>query len=292
MTEFLTLDRGTLAYESTGTTGPLVVLAHGMGDSREAYRFLTPALVEAGYRVAAVDLRGHGESSVDWDGYSRTDLAGDLVALVRHLGGPAVLVGHSIAGGAVTIAAATAPELVTAVVELAPFTRKQKVSLGDLRVAAHRRGTTALMGTVLLGSTKQWATYLDIAYPGAKPADHEARGRQITAMLEQPGRMGVLQAMGRTSPADAGAQLADVTCPVLVVQGSADPDWADPRAEGEKILADLPAGLGRLEVVEGAGHYPHVQFPRETLAVVLPFLADTTRSPGGRTEGNQAGSRA
>ena len=79
MTEFLTVDGGTLAYDVTGTTGPLVVLAHGMGDSREAYRFLTPALVEAGYRVAAVDLRGCGESSAEWPSYSRTDIAGDLV---------------------------------------------------------------------------------------------------------------------------------------------------------------------------------------------------------------------
>ena len=58
MTEFLNVDGGTIAYEVTGATGPLVVLAHGMGDSRAAYRFLIPALVEAGYRVAAVDLRG------------------------------------------------------------------------------------------------------------------------------------------------------------------------------------------------------------------------------------------
>src|SRR3712207_4580237 len=139
MTEFLNLDGGTIAYEATGA-GPLVVLAHGMGDSRKAYRFLAPALVEAGFRVAATDLRGHGESSADWPSCTRTDLAGDLIALVKHLGGPAVLVGHSISGGAATIAAAKAPELVTALVELAPFTRRQTMRLGDLRVASHRRG--------------------------------------------------------------------------------------------------------------------------------------------------------
>ena len=102
MTEFLTTDGGILAYDLTGSSGPLVVLAHGMGDSKEAYRFLTPLLVDAGYRVAAVDLRGCGESSAEWPSYTRTDIAGDLLALVRHLGGPAVLVGHSISGGAVT----------------------------------------------------------------------------------------------------------------------------------------------------------------------------------------------
>ncbi|UZN02459.1 alpha/beta fold hydrolase [Cellulomonas sp. S1-8] len=272
MTQFLEIDGGTLAYDVTGD-GPLVVLAHGMGDSRAAYRFLAPALVAAGYRVAAVDLRGHGESSVGWPSATRTDLAGDLIALVRHLGGAATLVGHSIAGGAVTIAAAQAPELVTALVEIAPFTRKQTVSLADLRVAAYRRGTTHLLGMGLLGSTRQWEKYLDVAYPGVKPADWAVRLEQITTMLQEPGRMKMLQKMGTSTPADAGAQLGNVTCPTLIVQGSLDPDWGSPRAEGEAVLADLPAGLGQLRMIDGAGHYPHVQYPEQTLAVVLPFLA-------------------
>ena len=273
MTEFLTVEDGTLAYEVTGSEGPLVVLAHGMGDSRAAYRFLAPELAQAGHRVAAMDLRGHGESSVHWPSYSRTAIAGDLIALVQHLGGPAVLVGHSIAGGAVTIAAATAPELVDALVELGPFTRTQQVRLGDLRSAGFRRGMTHLLGTGVLGSTRQWTKYLHVAYPGARPSDWDARLDEITAMLGEPGRMKALQAMGKTSPADAGQQLGNVTCPVLVVQGSLDPDWASPRAEGEAVVAALPPGLGRLEMIEGAGHYPHVQFPQQTLAAVLPFLA-------------------
>jgi pimeloyl-ACP methyl ester carboxylesterase len=273
MTEYLDVDGGTIAYEVTGAAGPLVVLAHGMGDSRAAYRFLAPGLVEAGHRVAAMDLRGHGESSVDWPSYTRTAIAGDLIALVEHVGGPAVLVGHSIAGGAATIAAATAPELVTAVVELGPFTRKQHIRLGDLRSAPFRRGMTHLVGTGVLGSTRQWTKYLDVAHPGPKPADWDTRLDEISAMLGEPGRMKAVQAMGKTSPADAGEQLGNVTCPVLVVQGSLDPDWASPRAEGEAIVAALPPGLGRLEMIEGAGHYPHVQFPQQTLDAVLTFLA-------------------
>ena len=272
MTEHLTVDGGTLAYELTGTAGPLVVLAHGMGDSREAYRFLVPGLVAAGYRVAAVDLRGCGESSVGWPSYSRTDIAGDLIALVQHLGGPAVLVGHSISGGAVTVAAAQAPELVTAAVELSPFTRQPHFSLGDLRVAAYRRGMVHLLGTGLLGSASQWRKYLEVAYPGPKPADWDARLRQIDAMLHEPGRMKAVQRMGTTPAKDAGAKLGDVRCPVLVVQGTLDPDWVSPQAEGEAIVAELPAGLGRLAMITGAGHYPHVQFPEQVLAAMLPFL--------------------
>jgi pimeloyl-ACP methyl ester carboxylesterase len=272
MTEHLTVDGGTLAYDVTGTSGPLVVLAHGMGDSREAYRFLVPGLVAAGYRVAAVDLRGCGESSVGWPSYSRTDIAGDLIALVRHLGGPAVLVGHSISGGAATIAAAQAPDLITAVVELTPFTRQPHFSLGDLRVAAYRRGMVHLLGTGLLGSTAQWRKYLEVAYPGPKPIDWDARLDRIDAMLHEPGRMKAVQKMGTTPAGDAGAQLGNVRCPVLVVQGTLDPDWASPQAEGEAIVAELPAGLGQLEMVAGAGHYPHVQFPAQVLAAMLSFL--------------------
>lgn len=276
MTEYLAVEGGTIAYEVAGQ-GPLIVLAHGMGDSRAAYRKMVPGLVAAGYRVASVDLRGCGESSVQWAQWSRTAIAGDLLALVRHLGGgPAVLVGHSISGGAVTIAAAQEPGLVSAVVELTPFTRKQALHLGDLRVKRVRRGLLRLLGTAVLGSVRQWRGYLDVAYPGAKPADWTERLDRVDALLREPGRMKALQKMGRNAPTDAAARLAGVRCPVLVVMGALDPDWADPRAEGAAIVNELPDGLGRLETIEGAGHYPHDQFPDEVVALTLAFLRSAT----------------
>lgn len=277
MIGYLTVDGGTLAYEVTGASGPLVVLAHGIGDSREAYRFLAPALAEAGYRVAAVDLRGCGESSTGWASYTQTDIAGDLIALVTHLDGPAVLVGHSLSGGAATIAAVKAPSLITAVVELAPFTRKQQIALGDLKVTRFRRTVRHLIGVGLFGSVRSWKKYLDLAYPGTKPADWDARLDRIEAMLREPGRMKALQRMSTSGAADAGARLGEVTRPVLVVEGTLDPDWVSPRAEGEAIVAALPAGLGRLETIPGAGHYAHVQFPSQVLTVVLSLL-DSVRA--------------
>lgn len=277
MTEYLSIDGKQLAYDLTGE-GPLVVLAHGMGDSRHSYRFVAPALAAAGYRVANLDLRGCGDSSLGWDGYSRTDIAGDLAALVRHLGGPAVIIGQSISGGAATIAAATAPELVAGVVELAPFTRSQSIAWsGLIRVRRYRAGLVQLGLTALLGSVSSWKRYLDLAYP-AKPADWESELARIEATMSEPGRMGVLRSMSGSGPGDAGAQLANVRCPVLVIEGGLDPDWADPRAEGEKIVADLPTGLGELAMIPGAGHYPHAQTPDEVLALSLPFLARTLTS--------------
>ncbi|GAA1727362.1 alpha/beta fold hydrolase [Streptomyces yatensis] len=271
MTEYLAVDGGTIAYEVAGS-GPLIVLAHGMGDSRAAYRAVVPPLVAAGYRVAAVDLRGCGESSAAWPAWSRTAIAGDLLAVIRHLGGPALLVGHSISGGAATIAAAREPSLVSAVVELAPFTRKQSIRLGDLRVKRFRQGMLRLLGTGVFGSVPLWRSYLDVASPGVKPADWAERLGRIDSLLREPGRMKAMQGMGRCAPTDAGAQLGNVRCPVLVVMGTLDPDWADPHAEGSAIVDALPSGLGRLEMIEGAGHYPHDQFPDQVVSLMLAFF--------------------
>lgn len=274
MTEKLSIGGKTIAYDLTGA-GPLVVLAHGIGDSRHSYRFVAPALVEAGYRVANVDIRGCGDSGVGWDGYRRTDIAGDLVALVRHLGGPAAIIGQSISGGAATIAAATAPDLIAGVIELAPGTRSQPFDLGGLlRVRRYRAAYILLARIIVRGRLSNWSRYLDLAYPD-KPADWGTELNRIEATLGAPERMTVLRAMFKASPDDADAQLANVSCPVLVIEGSLDPDWADPRAEGEKIVAALPPGLGELSVIEGAGHYLQAQTPDQVLTLARPFLART-----------------
>ena len=274
MVEYLRIGTEKIAYDLSGA-GPLVVLAHGMGDSRHSYRFIVPELVAAGYRVANVDVRGCGDSSTGWKSYERTDIAGDLIALVRHLGGPAVLVGQSISGGAATIAAANAPDDIAGIVELAPFTRKQSFDLlGILRNTRVRRGTIELTKVMMSGSLKGWLGYLDIAIP-AKPADWSEDRARVETALSQPERMAVLRTMLKTSPADAGAKLAGVRCPALVVEGSADPDWIDPGAEGSKIIGDIPGGLGELAVIDGAGHYLHREVPAKVLALVLPFLRRT-----------------
>src|SRR6202021_630387 len=125
MSEFVDIEGGRIAYDVTGS-GPLVVLSHGIGDRRQAFRFLAPRLAQAGYRVVSADLRGHGESSMGWtsvtgkEAITRTDIRAALPPLTRHFGGPAVIVGQSISGGAATIAAAKEPELVSGIVEIGP----------------------------------------------------------------------------------------------------------------------------------------------------------------------------
>ena len=276
MTEFVDVPGGQIAYDENGS-GPLVVLSHGIGDRRQVYRFLAPKLAHAGYRVANADLRGHGESTMGWTSITRTDVAGDLLALTDHLGGPAVIVGHSISGGAATIAAATRPEQVSGIVEINPFTMAQKINFGALlRIRRYRRCGTLLTSTQVFRSLGLWMRYLNLAYP-TKPADYADYMSALAAKLREPGRMAEFMKTFKSTPADAGAQLPNVRCPALVIMGTLDPDFADPQAEGDAVVAAMPAGVGTVATVDGAGHYPHAQSPDAVAELVIPFLKEHAR---------------
>ena len=95
---------GTICVEVAGE-GPLVVCSPAMGDSRDAFAPFACRLVEAGFRVASADLRGHGDSSTGFDSYGDEPTAQDMLAVVDELGGgPAILAGASMSAAAATIA--------------------------------------------------------------------------------------------------------------------------------------------------------------------------------------------
>jgi pimeloyl-ACP methyl ester carboxylesterase len=279
-TEYVDVEGGRIAYEVDGD-GPLVVLSPGMADTRSSYRFLAPLIAKAGYRVASVDLRGHGESSTGWDSYSHADTAGDLIEVIRKLGGPAVIVGQSFSGGATTIAAATNPDLVSAIVEIDPFTRPPTYSVAAfLRNSHYRRGALLLGEFTFTGSVRIWSKYLGMAYPGIKPADWDTWLAALQANLREPGRAKAAQKMVRSSATlkQAAAQLPDVRCPALVIMGGSDSDFPGPEAEAAAIVGQLPAGLGRYQMIKNAGHYPHAQYPQQVADAILPFLAERTHA--------------
>ncbi|MFV0525498.1 MAG: alpha/beta fold hydrolase [Acidimicrobiales bacterium] len=98
----------TITGDSWGDAGaPLVLLQHGGGQTRHAWRRAGELLAHEGYHAVAIDARGHGDS--DWapDGdYERTAMVADVAAVVDALGGgPVALVGASM-GGNTSLAAA------------------------------------------------------------------------------------------------------------------------------------------------------------------------------------------
>jgi pimeloyl-ACP methyl ester carboxylesterase len=77
--------------------GPLVVLVHGWPESWYSWRHQIPALAEAGYRVAAPDVRGYGGSDkpAAIEAYAIKEMCADIAGLVEGLGErQAILVGH------------------------------------------------------------------------------------------------------------------------------------------------------------------------------------------------------
>jgi pimeloyl-ACP methyl ester carboxylesterase len=260
-TSYLVRPEGRIGYDVAGT-GPLLVLVPGMGDLRAGYRFLAPALRTAGYRVACTDLRGHGDSDARFPSYGDEETAGDIAALISELGGPAVVVGNSMAAGSAVIAAARRPGLVSGLVLAGPFVRNPAVS------TARRLLLRAAMAPPWAALT--WKSYLPKLYAGGRPADFgEYRGR-VAASLRRPGYARAFSLTTRTSHAPAEALLAQVAVPVLVIMGERDPDFADPAAEAAWIAQRVHA---QVVMVPEAGHYPQSQRPGITTDAILRFLA-------------------
>ena len=260
-THYVARPGGRIAYDVAGE-GPLVVCVPGMGDVRAVYRFLAPALVEAGFRVATMDLRGHGDSDTTFEAYDDVAAATDLLALVDELGGgPAVLVGNSMGAGAAAWAAAESPEKVRALVLIGPFVRNAPV--GRAAAIAFRLMLLRPWGAAA------WNAWYAKLYPGRKPADLQTHRARIRAALRRPGGWNAFARTTHTTHAPVEARLGSVAAPTLVVMGDADPDFKDAPAEAAWIAETLH---GRALIVPGSGHYPHAEYPEIVAPAVVEFL--------------------
>jgi pimeloyl-ACP methyl ester carboxylesterase len=258
-TLYLERPTGRVAYSLSGV-GPLVICIPGMGDVRSVYRFLAPALAEAGFQVVTMDLRGHGDSDVTFDRYDDIGAASDLIALTEQLGGPAILVGNSMGAGAVCLAAAQAAALTAGLVLLGPFVRDRKGNiLGKLmlRLALLRPWGPAA-----------WNAYFKKLYPTRRDAEYEAHFAEVAENLHRPGHWDAFHKTTRTSHNAAEAILGKVHVPTLIVMGDKDPDFPDPEHEARWIAERL---RGKVLMVPGAGHYPQAEFPEVVSPAVVEF---------------------
>ena len=257
---FLGRPGGRVAYDLAGD-GPLVVLVPGMGDLRSTFRFLAPALREAGNRVACTDLRGHGDSDSTFTSYGDAETAGDIAALIEELGGPAVVIGNSMGAGAAVLAAADHPALVHGLVLIGPFVRNGKTT-------APQRVLLRAMTAPRWAATS-WKLYLPKLYAGQRPADFDEYRGRVVASLRRPGYAKAFSQTTRTDHTSAEERLADIAAPTLVVMGARDPDFPDPKAEADWIANVLHADV---VMVPEAGHYPQSQQPEVTTDAVIHFL--------------------
>ena len=268
-TRFLHHKNGKIAYDDAGS-GPLVICVPSIGDLRQEYRFLTPQLVKAGYRVIQMDLRGLGESSAVGDDYSVTAVGSDLLALISYLdSGSAIVIGTSLAAGAAVWAAAEQPESISGLVLIG--------------VAVHGEVSPAYQMLYRLLFARPWGPvvwvkYYNTLYPTHKPEDFEQYTTALLNNLREPGRIRAAMDSMLAPKHASEERLSRVAAAVKIIMGSRDPDFNDPEAEARWVSEKLNAGY---HIVEGAGHYPHTEMPEITGPLVIDYLRSIDSVPEG-----------
>jgi pimeloyl-ACP methyl ester carboxylesterase len=259
-TQYFQQPDGKISYNDSGS-GPLVICIPSIGDVREEYRFLAPQLVNAGFRVIQMDLRGLGQSSTGWDDYSLKAVGADLLALIRSLdAGPAYVIGTSMASGAAVWASVEQPESIAGLVLIGPA------------VHGEVRGASRLLYSLLFSrpwGPSVWVKYYRTLYPTRKPDDFDQYTAVLLGNLREKGRIEAVLRSMLASKYASEERLPRVNLPVKVIMGSLDPDFKDPEREA-RWVADLVRA--EYHIVQGAGHYPHAEMPEITGPLVVDFL--------------------
>jgi len=112
-------------------------------------------------------------------------------------------------------------------------------------------------------SDEEWARVF-AAFGPTVPSDDELARRLPNPALGEAG----MQLMRHLDLVD---ELRHITCPTLVCVGELDA--VTPVEAALEIVEALPTGLVRLEVIEGAGHFPWLDAPDRYFSTVQAFVA-------------------
>jgi len=249
-----------ISYLEGGKGEPLVLLHANPGDSRD-FEAVIPALAQR-YRVIAVDWPGYGKSAMPGAPEQTTPLTfyealRDLIA--RLALPPAIFIGNSVGGNAAARLASEAPELVRALVLVAPggFTPHNFLS----------RGFCKLQGSSFSLSPYRFASlYLEVRSPTAKAMLDRARGEQAT-----PERIALGRALWRSFGGpdnDLREAAKRIKAPTLLLFGKYDPAIS-PGKDGRVAAATI---AGSKMVTLPCGHASFAEVPEMFLKEVLPFL--------------------
>ncbi len=131
-----------IAGDSWGDPGgPLVLLQHGGGQTRHAWKGAGEKLGAAGFYAIAFDARGHGDSDWSPDGdYGQDGMVKDLVHVVAALGNRrAVMVGASMGGGPSLVAAGEEHVDATALVMVDVAPRLEPEGVDKIQAFMHQK---------------------------------------------------------------------------------------------------------------------------------------------------------
>lgn len=258
-----------LRYLETGRGGggPAVVLLHGLGASMYAWRHAIPPLVEAGFRVIALDHQGFGFSDRPERGYANADYVRLTVAFLDTLRiNDAVLVGHSMGGQIALEVALAQPE------RLRGLALISSAGLGVRFPLLLRAARWPIVGSIAAALRNRWFTAVILRSQYANPANlTEADVDQYYAPVAEPEYGRALRRALREYRFDAlRDRTPEVRVPTLVLWGEHD------RLIPVTVGRSLAARLERVAffLVPRAGHMPHEEAPGETNRLLLMFLTD------------------
>lgn len=227
------------AAEARGTA----VLVHGVTGWHRTWWRVGPALAERGWRVVAVDLRGHGRSPRIDGTVKVAGWATDVAAVIERLGTPVALVGHSLGGAVSAEIVVSRPELVRrAVLEDPPaISRADDVewltNLKEELAAARTRFDAEVTRT--LAENPAWRH---------EDARQDVEGKTLA---DEAGIVASVEADIRTRVLDLAPRLA---VPCLFLLG-AEGRSVFPAEARRRLASTLPAG-SEVRVVD-AGHTIH-----------------------------------
>jgi pimeloyl-ACP methyl ester carboxylesterase len=266
------VDRTELVYDDIGVGDP-VLLVHGHPFDRSMWRPQVTALVTAGWRAIAPDLRGYGESSTSAEKTTLGEFATDLVAVLDHAEvDTAHVVGLSMGGQIVMELMEQIPHRILSLV-LADTSARPETSDG---VRARRENADRLLRDGM------WDFAAEVLPRMIAPANIDALPHvadHVLSMMRRTSPQGAAAALrGRAERPDYTDSLRKVRVPTLVVVGR-DDDFT-PLADA-KLIRDLVPGAD-LAVFDGAGHLPNLETPDQFNARLLGFLDPQPRWHGRR----------
>ena len=254
-------------------SGPAVLLIHGFPDTAEVWRYQIPALVKAGYRVIAPDVRGFGASDKPeaTEAYQLLQLVGDMVGVLDKLGiEKAHVVGHDMGAGMAWVMGIFFPQRVNRLAVMSvghPMTRSERTV--DQREKAWYMLFFQFKGTAeTLLQRDDWKLFREIL------RNHSEMGNWI----KQLSRPGALTAALNWYRANLGPEKELVTPPPIPNAGIPTLGiWSS----GDAYLTEKPmldtakyvTGGWRYERIEGASHWVQLDEPEKVNQILIDFLS-------------------
>ena len=265
-------DKVSLRYQKSGN-GPPLVLLHTIRTQLEYFRSLAPLLAE-NFTVYAVDMPGHGFSSVDTtQEYDEPYLRWGIVEFLKSLDlRDVTMVGESIGAVVALTVASEVPERIKAVYAFNPYDYETRYGDGIRRGSGFANviiGSLQIPVLGAVGAAMANAWILGRIMAGGY-ADPRKMPTDLIAIFDRSGRNANFHyaerkvLAGWRSWSQARERYSKVKAPVTLVYGDSDWSRIPERARTKELL-----GNSHFFTLKNSGHFSSVENPQDVARIIL-----------------------